>query len=59
MELLLATGGYFVTYYASKPVARRIVELCKGAGLLLTLLVQLFPMGTIQMMLSYGLLQPI
>ena len=46
VELLLEpTGGYFVTYYASKPVARRIVELCKGAGLLLTPAGSTFPYG--------------
>ena len=39
------TGGYFVTYYASKPVAKRIVELCKGAGLLLTPAGSTFPYG--------------
>ena len=39
------TGGYFVTYYASKPVAKRIVELCEGAGLLLTPAGSTFPYG--------------
>ena len=38
------TGGYFVTYYASKPVAKRIVDY-KGAGLLLTPAGSTFPYG--------------
>ena len=30
------TGGYFITFISEKPIASRIVELCKEAGVLLT-----------------------
>ena len=30
------TGGYFITFKAQKPIASKIVELCKEAGVLLT-----------------------
>ena len=30
------TGGYFITFTSHKPIASKIVELCKEAGVLLT-----------------------
>ena len=30
------TGGYFITFKSQKPIASKIVELCKEAGVLLT-----------------------
>ena len=39
------TGGYFVTFYSKKPIAKRIVELCAAAGLLLTPAGSTYPYG--------------
>jgi DNA-binding transcriptional MocR family regulator len=30
------TGGYFITFQSHKPIASKIVELCKEAGVLIT-----------------------
>ena len=39
------TGGYFVTFYSKKPIAKRIVALCAKAGLLLTPAGSTYPYG--------------
>ena len=39
------TGGYFVTFYSKKPIARRIVALCAEAGLMLTPAGSTYPYG--------------
>ena len=39
------TGGYFVTFYSKKPIAKRIVALCAEAGLMLTPAGSTFPYG--------------
>jgi len=39
------TGGYFITFISEKPIASRIVELCKEAGVLLTAAGATFPYG--------------
>ena len=39
------TGGYFVTFYSKKPIARRIVSLCAEAGLMLTPAGSTYPYG--------------
>ena len=39
------TGGYFVTFYSKKPIAKRIVELCAEAGLMLTPAGSTYPYG--------------
>ena len=39
------TGGYFVTFYSKKPIAKRIVALCAEAGLLLTPAGSTYPYG--------------
>ena len=39
------TGGYFVTFYSKKPTAKRIVELCAEAGLMLTPAGSTYPYG--------------
>jgi DNA-binding transcriptional MocR family regulator len=39
------TGGYFITFISEKPIASRIVELCKEAGVLLTASGATFPYG--------------
>ena len=30
------TGGYFITYFTSKPIAKKVVNLCKELGVLIT-----------------------
>ena len=37
------TGGYFITYSTSKPVASKVVELCKEMGVLITPAGSTFP----------------
>ncbi len=37
------TGGYFITYSTSKPVATKVVELCKEMGVLITPAGSTFP----------------
>ena len=37
------TGGYFITYSTSKPVASRVVQLCKEMGVLITPAGSTFP----------------
>ena len=39
------TGGYFITYVTKKPIATKVVELCKEAGVLITLAGATFPYG--------------
>ena len=39
------TGGYFITFISKKPIASRIIELCKEAGVLLTAAGATFPYG--------------
>ena len=39
------TGGYFITYVTKKPIATRVVELCKDAGVLITPAGATFPYG--------------
>jgi len=39
------TGGYFVTFYSKKPIAKRIVALCAEAGLMLTPAGSTYPYG--------------
>ena len=39
------TGGYFVTFYSKKPIAKRIVALCAEAGLMLTPAGATYPYG--------------
>ena len=39
------TGGYFITFTSQKPIASRIVELCKEAGVLITPAGATFPHG--------------
>jgi len=39
------TGGYFVTFYSKRPIARRIVALCAEAGLMLTPAGSTYPYG--------------
>ena len=39
------TGGYFITFISEKPIASKIVELCKEAGVLLTAAGATFPYG--------------
>ena len=39
------TGGYFVTFYARKPIAKRIVSLSSEAGLMLTPAGSTYPYG--------------
>ena len=39
------TGGYFITFISEKPIASRIIELCKEAGVLLTAAGATFPYG--------------
>ena len=33
---LKPTGGYFISYNAKRPIATRVIELCKDAGVLIT-----------------------
>ena len=44
-EFTNPTGGYFVTFYAKKPIARKIVSLCAEAGLMLTPAGSTYPYG--------------
>ena len=44
-EYTIPTGGYFVTFYSKKPTAKRIVELCAEAGLMLTPAGSTYPYG--------------
>ena len=44
-EYTSPTGGYFVTFYSKKPIAKRIVTLCAEAGLLLTPAGSTYPYG--------------
>ena len=44
-EYTSPTGGYFVTFYSKKPIAKRIVALCAKAGLLLTPAGSTYPYG--------------
>ena len=44
-EYTTPTGGYFVTFYSKKPIAKRIVTLCAEAGLLLTPAGSTYPYG--------------
>ena len=37
------TGGYFITYSTAKPIASRVVELCKELGVLITPAGSTFP----------------
>ena len=37
------TGGYFITYSTSKPIATKVVELCKDLGVLITPAGSTFP----------------
>ena len=37
------TGGYFITYNTSKPIATKVVELCKEMGVLITPAGSTFP----------------
>ena len=37
------TGGYFITYSTSKPIATRVVALCKELGVLITPAGSTFP----------------
>ena len=30
------TGGYFITYFTSKPIAKKVVSICKELGVLIT-----------------------
>jgi len=30
------TGGYFISYNTSKPIAKRVIALCEEAGVLIT-----------------------
>ena len=39
------TGGYFITYVTKKPIATKVVELCKEAGVLITPAGATFPYG--------------
>lgn len=39
------TGGYFITFTSQKPIASRIVELCKEAGVMMTPAGATFPHG--------------
>ena len=37
------TGGYFISYNTSKPIAKRVIALCEEAGLLVTPAGSTFP----------------
>ncbi len=39
------TGGYFITFTSVKPIASRVIELCKEAGVLITPAGATFPYG--------------
>lgn len=40
---LKPTGGYFISYNAKRPIAKRVIELCKDAGVLITLAGSTYP----------------
>jgi len=40
------TGGYFITYTTNKPIATKVIEICKSAGVLITPAGATFPYGT-------------
>ena len=44
-EFTKPTGGYFVTFYAKRPIAKRIVALSSEAGLMLTPAGSTYPYG--------------
>ncbi len=39
------SGGYFITYRTAKPIATRVIELCKEAGILITPAGATYPYG--------------
>ena len=39
------TGGYFITYKTTKPIASKVIEICKRAGVLITPAGATFPHG--------------
>lgn len=39
------SGGYFITYRTAKPIATKVIELCKEAGILITPAGATYPYG--------------
>ena len=39
------TGGYFITYKTTKPIATKVIDICKQAGVLITPAGATFPYG--------------
>ena len=39
------TGGYFITYFTSKPIAKKVVNFCKEMGVLITPAGSMYPNG--------------
>ena len=37
------TGGYFITYFTSKPIAKKVVNYCKEMGVLITPAGSMYP----------------